>query len=58
MNENAGTCEQGGDGLLAFEVSDEALEAAVVAPAGAMSFPSAPTLSVLVMCCGNNAPTR
>ena len=35
------------------DVSDAALEAAAMAavPGGAMSFPNAPTVSILVVCC-------
>ena len=39
--------------ILHFDVSDAALEAAALAatPGGAMSFPNAPTVSILVVCC-------
>jgi len=39
--------------VLHFEVSDAALEAAAMVgmPGGAMSFPNAPTVSILVVCC-------
>jgi len=39
--------------ILHCEVSDAALEAAAMAcvPGGAMSFPNAPTVSILVVCC-------
>ena len=41
--------------VLAFEVSDAALEAAASAmPGGAMSMPNAPTVSILVVCCSND----
>jgi hypothetical protein len=52
--DNARAIEQPDEGLL-FEVSDEALEAAAnqTRAVAAMSFPNAPTVSVLVMCCTN-----
>ena len=39
--------------VLHFDVSDAALEAAAMVgmPGGAMSFPNAPTVSILVVCC-------
>lgn len=41
--------------ILSFEISDAALEAAAMAmPGAAMSFPNAPTVSVLVVCCADN----
>ena len=43
------------DDVLSFEVPDEALERAASArPGGAMSFPSAPTVSVLFVCCSQD----
>jgi hypothetical protein len=41
------------DDIFRCEVSDAALEAAAGAavPGGAMSFPNAPTVSILVVCC-------
>ena len=40
--------------VLTFEISDAALEAAADAlPGAAMSFPNAPTVSILFACCGN-----
>jgi hypothetical protein len=42
--------------VLTCDVSDEALEAAAVETRDglpAMSFPNAPTVSILIMCCGN-----
>jgi hypothetical protein len=52
--DNARAIEQPDEGLL-FEVSDEALEAAAnqTRAVAAMSFPNAPTVSILVMCCTN-----
>ena len=49
--------ERDDDDILVFDVSDEALESAASAtpaPAAALSFPSAPTVSILIMCCGDN----
>jgi hypothetical protein len=58
MNESAGGCELvgheiGDSDVLCFDVPDAALEAAAsaAAPGGAMSFPNAPTVSILVVCC-------
>ena len=44
---------QAADEILHVDVSDAALEAAAMAgiPGGAMSFPNAPTVSILVVCC-------
>jgi hypothetical protein len=42
--------------VLACDVSDEALEAAAAEMrdgSAAMSFPNAPTVSILIICCGN-----
>ena len=41
------------DDILGFEVSDAALEAAAntAIPGGALSFPNAPTVSILIICC-------
>ena len=46
------------DGILGFEVSDAALEAAAntAIPGGALSFPNAPTVSILVICCSIDGP--
>ncbi|MFZ3360565.1 MAG: hypothetical protein WCA56_24355 [Xanthobacteraceae bacterium] len=41
-------------GMLAYEVSDEALEAAASAiPGAALSFPNSPTVSIVFACCSN-----
>ena len=41
--------------VLVFELSDEALEAAArTIPGTAVSLPGAPTINVLVSCCGND----
>ena len=46
-------------GDLTAGVSDEELEAAARATThAAMTFPSAPTLSVVVLCCGNEYPSE
>ena len=43
--------------ILGWDVSDDALEAAAAAEirggSAAMSFPNAPTVSILIICCGN-----
>jgi len=45
--------QTGEDDILRCDVTDAALEAAAMAsvPGGAMSFPNAPTVSILVVCC-------
>ena len=50
--------EAGDDDILHCDVSDAALEAAASAatPGGAMSFPNAPTVSILVVCCSFDGP--
>ena len=48
--------EESDETILACDVSDEALEAAASPTrdgAQAMSFPNAPTVSILIICCGN-----
>jgi hypothetical protein len=48
-------CETNDERVLTFEISDAALEAAAdVLPGAAMSFPNAPTVSILFACCGND----
>jgi len=57
MNDNTKIIEQSDEDILIFETSDEALEAAAATTpvaAAAMSFPNAPTVSILVICCGND----
>jgi hypothetical protein len=57
MNDGVGIFAQSGgqaaDDILYLDVSDATLEAAATAglPGGAMSFPNAPTVSILVVCC-------
>ncbi len=45
--------ESGMDDIFRCDISDAALEAAASAalPGGALSFPNAPTVSILVVCC-------
>jgi hypothetical protein len=51
LNEAGQSDEQ----ILTYEVSDAALEAAAdTLPGAAMSMPNAPTVSILVVCCGND----
>jgi hypothetical protein len=55
MNDMTNGLEPDGDDCLVFAVSDAALEAAAGNPMGAaMSFPNAPTVNILVMCCSND----
>jgi len=63
MNISAAGFEHSGrepseDVILHREVSDAALEAAAstAAPGGALSFPNAPTVSILVICCSFDGP--
>jgi hypothetical protein len=45
----------GSDDILVFDVSDAVLEkAAASVPGNAMSFPNAPTVSILIVCCSFN----
>jgi len=53
MNDHAKDLEQHDEDLFAFEISDEALEAAAeTTTKAAMSFVGAPTVSILFACCG------
>jgi hypothetical protein len=53
MNET--DCEASDEQILNCEISDAALEAAANAlPGAAMSMPNAPTVSIIVVCCGND----
>jgi hypothetical protein len=60
MNASAAGFEHSGreashDDILCFDVPDSALERAAAAiPGAAMSFPNAPTVSILVICCSFN----
>jgi hypothetical protein len=58
MHEGAAAAERSeyqaiADDIFGCEVSDAALEAAAstAAPGGALSFPNAPTVSIIVICC-------
>jgi hypothetical protein len=47
--------EQNDEQIFACDISDAALEAAAHAlPGAAMSFPNAPTVSILISCCSND----
>jgi hypothetical protein len=50
--------ETGEADILRFDVPDAALERAASSamPGGAMSFPNAPTVSILVVCCSFDGP--
>jgi hypothetical protein len=52
MNDTIKDPEQGDDALLAFEIADEALEAAAEKAKPAFTLIGSPTVSVLVACCG------
>jgi hypothetical protein len=55
MSDTAGELEQTAQDILIIDVSDAALEAAASNPLGAaISFPNAPTVSLLVVCCSND----
>jgi len=57
MSEGAAAAERSeyqaiADEIFGCDVSDAALEkAATAAPGGALSFPNAPTVSIIVICC-------
>ncbi len=50
--------ESGADEIFRCDIPDAALEAAASAsiPGGALSFPNAPTVSILVICCSFDGP--
>ena len=50
--------EPSDDDILCGDVSDAALEAtaSTATPGGALSFPNAPTVSILVICCSFDGP--
>ena len=52
MNDGMKASEQGADDPLAFEIADEALEAAAEKSKPAFTLIGSPTVSVLVACCG------
>jgi hypothetical protein len=62
MNDTIASFEESDEAALNFDVSDAALEAAAnPGMAAAFSFPNAPTVSILVYCCGdqvNAAPAE
>ena len=48
-------CQTSDEQILTTEISDAALEAAAsMLPGAAMSMPNAPTVSILIACCGND----
>ena len=54
-------CNESDEAILACDVSDEALETAASPTrdgTAAMSFPNAPTVSILIICCGNGWAVR
>jgi hypothetical protein len=61
MNESVfaqSSSQTGDDDILHCDVSDAVLEkaASTAAPGGALSFPNAPTVSILVICCSFDGP--
>jgi aspartate/tyrosine/aromatic aminotransferase len=59
MNSNTQVLEKAGEDILAFSFSDEALEAAAsTAAIAAVTMVGAPTVSILVACCGNPVAAR
>jgi len=56
MNDDCNNQRQHGEeDILHCDISDAALEAGASAmPGAAMSFPNAPTVSILVVCCSND----
>ena len=52
MNDKIQTAERNDQDLLAFEVADDALEAAAEKAKPAFTLIGSPTVSVLVACCG------
>jgi hypothetical protein len=63
MNEGALVAERSeyqaiADDIFHFDVSDAALEvaASTATPGGALSFPNAPTVSIIVICCSFEGP--
>jgi hypothetical protein len=58
MNDITNNFAQSDEDILSFDVSDEALEAAASAiPGAAMSFPNAPTVSIVIVCCSTDGVT-
>jgi hypothetical protein len=59
MNGNTQVLEMANEDILAFSFSDEALEAAAsTAAIAAVTMVGAPTVSILVACCGNPIAAR
>jgi hypothetical protein len=60
MNDTAKLFEPGDEDIFSFDVADAALEAAagVMTKGAAMSMPNAPTVSILIVCCGNDEAAR
>jgi len=55
MTDNTKDLDRNDEDIFAFDLPDEVLEAAAVTmPNAAMSFPAAPTVSILFACCGND----
>jgi hypothetical protein len=55
MNDTAKDLEPSDDDIVAFDIADDALEAAAGAPADpAVTFVGAPTVSILFACCSND----
>jgi hypothetical protein len=52
MNDTIKDPEQGDEDFLAFEIADEALEAAAEKSHLAFTLIGSPTVSILVACCG------
>ena len=52
MNDGTTAPERGDEDLLAFEMADEALEAAAEKAKPAFTLIGSPTVSILVACCG------
>ena len=59
MSDNTQVLEKADEVILAFSVPDEALEAAAsTAAIAAVTMVGAPTVSILVACCGNPIAAR
>jgi hypothetical protein len=59
MNGNTKVFENADEDILAFSIPDEALEAAAsTAAMAAVTMVGAPTVSILVACCGNPIAAR
>jgi hypothetical protein len=52
MSDTIKSPKQADEDLLAFEIADEALEAAAEEPKPAFTLIGSPTVSILVACCG------